>query len=163
MRQNEVVQLQWSDLTFDARGVVVNIQQSKTDKESKGQTIALSRLDGERATYCPVKALEAWRDRSKGTGESPVFRWISKKDQIQWRVLIDQRIVAIIKFYAGQISLDPRCFAAHSTRSGYVTSSSDRGVPISEIMKRTRHKSVSSVAVYMKNEDLFASSGDRVL
>jgi integrase len=92
-----------------------------------------------------------------------VFRWISKKDQIQWRVLIDQRIVAIIKFYAAKVGLDPRCFAAHSTRSGYVTSSSDRGVPISAIMKRTRHKTLNSVAVYMKHEDLFACSGDRVL
>jgi integrase len=163
MRRNEVVQLQWSDLTFDARGVVVNIQRSKTDKESKGHTIALSRLVGERTAYCPVKALEVWRDRSKGAGESPVFRWISKKDQIQWRLLIDQRIVAIVKYYAGQIGLDPTCFAAHSTRSGYVTCSSDRGVPISEIMKRTRHKSISSVAVYMKSEDLFSGSGDSAL
>ena len=163
MRRNEVVQLQWSDLTFDARGVVVNIQRSKTDKESKGQTIALSRLVGERAAYCPVKALEVWREASKGAGESPVFRWISKKDLIQWRVLIDQRIVAIVKYYAGQIGLDSRCFAAHSTRSGYVTCSSDRGVPISEIMKRTRHKSISSVAVYMKSDDLFSGSGDSAL
>jgi integrase len=45
MRRNEVVRLQWSDLTFDPRGVVVQIQQSKTDKVSKGQTIALSRLE----------------------------------------------------------------------------------------------------------------------
>lgn len=162
MRRNEVVQLQWSDLTFDSRGVVVQIRQSKTDKEAKGQTIALSRLEEgpERAAFCPVKALEAWRERSRGVGESPVFRWISKKDEIQWRVLIDQRIVAIIKHYATKIGLDPSCFAAHSTRSGYVTSSSDRGVPISEVMKRTRHKSLSSIAVYMKSDDLFSNSGD---
>jgi hypothetical protein len=55
-----------------------------------------------------VKALEAWRDRSKGAGDSPVFRWISKKDEIQWRVLIDQRIVAIIKRYAGEIGVARR-------------------------------------------------------
>ena len=164
MRRSEVEQLQWTDLTFDARGVVVRIVQSKTDKESKGQTIAISRLeDGERAAFCPVKALETWREKSRGAGDSPVFRWISKKDEIQWRVLIDQRIVAIIKHYAAEIGLDSRCFAAHSTRSGYVTSSSDRGVPISTMMKRTRHKSLSSIAVYMKSDELFSSSGDRSL
>ena len=165
MRRSEVEQLQWTDLTFDARGVVVRIEQSKTDKESKGQTIAISRLqeDGERAAFCPVKALEAWREKSRGTGDSPVFRWISKKDEIQWRVLIDQRIVAIIKHYAEAIGLDSRCFAAHSTRSGYVTSSSDRGVPITEVMKRTRHKSLSSVSVYMKSDELFSNSGDHKL
>ena len=79
-----------------------------------------------------------------------MFRWISKKDEVQWRVLIDQRIVALIKDYCEQIGLNPASFGAHSTRSGYVTSSSERGVPISEIMKRTRHKALSSLQVYTK-------------
>ena len=134
MRRSEVEQLSWSDLTFDSRGVIVHIGQSKTDGERKGQTIGISRLEGaERAEYCPVKALEAWKEISRGSGESPVFRWIDKDDQIAWRVLIDQRIVAIIKHYAGLIGLDSMCFAAHSTRSGYVTSSSNRSVPVSEL------------------------------
>ena len=164
MRRSEVEQLSWSDLTIDARGVLVRIRQSKTDKEVKGQSIGISRLEGtDRAAYCPVKALEAWKEASCGSGDSPVFRWIDKKDEIYWRVLIDQRIVAIIKHYAGVVGLDPKCFAGHSTRSGYVTSSSDRGVPVSELMKRTRHKSISSISVYMKSEELFSSSGDRRL
>ena len=112
MRRSEIEHLLWSDLTFDTRGVVVQIGQSKTDKESKGQTIAISRLDdSERAAFCPVKALEAWRETSRGAGDSPVFRWISKKDEVQWRILIDQRIVAIVKHYADAIGLDSRCFA----------------------------------------------------
>ena len=131
MRRNEVAALLWSDLTFDKRGVVVLIRKSKTDQECKSQPIALSRLEHE---YCPVVALEKWKAKS-GDGDSSVFRWISKKDEVQWRVLIDQRIVALIKDYCEQIGLDPACFAAHSTRSGYVTSSSERGVPISELMK----------------------------
>ena len=67
---------------------------------------------------------------------------------MRWCVLIDQRIVALIKEYCEEIGLDPAWFAAHSTRSGYVTSSSGRGVPISEMMKRTRHRAVSSLQVY---------------
>jgi integrase len=109
MRRNEVVRLLWSDLTIDRRGVVVQIRTSKSDRESRGQTIAFPRLDG---PHCPVAALEAWRDRSggAGAGESPVLRWISKKDEIQWRELIDQRIVAIIKYYAARVGLDAKCF-----------------------------------------------------
>ena len=133
-------------------------------QEAKGQTIALPRLPlAPQAEYCPVKALEAWKDTSGGTGDSPVFRWISKKDEIQWRVLIDQRIVAIIKDYASKIGLDPASFAAHSARSGFVSTSSDRGIPISEMMKRTRHKSISSIQVYMKSDDLFKDAGDAKL
>ena len=160
MRRNEVAHLLWSDLTFDRRGVVMVIRQSKTDQEAKSQTIALPRLEHE---HCPVAALEKWKTACRGEGESPVFRWISKKDDIEWRVLIDQRIVAIVKHYCAEIGHDPSCFAAHSTRSGYVTSSSERGVPISELMKRTRHKAVSSLQVYMKSDDLFSNAGDAKL
>ena len=160
MRRSEIAALLWSDLTFDRRGVVVLTRKSKTDQECKSQPIALSRLENE---YCPVVALEKWKAKSAGDDDSPVFRWISKKDEIQWRVLIDQRIVALIKDYCEQIGLDPTGFAAHSTRSGYVTSSSERGVPISEMMKRTRHKAVSSLQVYMKSDDLFQGAGDRRL
>ena len=89
-----------------------------------------------------------------------MFRWISKKDEIEWRVLSDQRMVAIIKRYCAEIGHDSACFAAHSARAGWVTSSSERGVPISELMKRTRHKAISSLAYYMKSEDLFNNAGD---
>jgi integrase len=157
MRRNEVAHLLWSDLTFDKRGVFVVIRKSKTDQESKSQSIALPRLDH---AHCPVAALEEWKSKSRGEGESPVFRWISKKDEIEWRVLIDQRIVAIIKHYCAEIGHDPACFAAHSARSGYVTSSSERGVPISELLKRTRHRAASSLTVYMKSDDLFNNAGD---
>jgi hypothetical protein len=78
-------------------------------------------------------------------------------------LLIDQRIVAIIKEYCEEIGLDASSFAGHSTRSGYVSSCSDRRVPISEMMKRTRHKAVSSLQVYMKSDDLFNDAGDRRL
>ena len=165
MQRNEIARLRWSDLTFDRRGVVVLIRQSKTDEESKGQTIALPRLED--SMRCPVAALEAWRVTSGATaaaaGESPVYRWISNRDEVQWRELIDQRIVAIIKDYCEQIGLDPSLFAAHSTRSGYVTSCSERGVPISEIQKRSRHRALSSLQVYLKSDDLFSSAGDRLL
>ena len=157
MRRSEVAALLWSDLRFDKRGVVVLIRKSKTDQECKSQPIALPRLEN---AYCPVVALEKWKVTSRGDGDSPVFRWISKKDEVQWRVLIDQRIVALIKDYCEQIGLDPTSFAAHSTRSGYVTSSSERGVPISEMMKRTRHKAVSSLQVYMKSDVVQAALSD---
>ena len=136
------------------------IQKSKTGQESKSQPIALPRLQH---PHCAVAALEAWKIKSRGDGDSPVFRWVSKKDEIQWGVLIDQRIVAVIEEYCEAIGLDPSDIAAHSTRSGYVTSSSERGVPISQMMLRTRHKAVSSISVYCKSEDLFNNAGDRSL
>ena len=113
MRRNEVAHLLWSDLTFDRRGVVVVIRKSKTDQEAKSQSIALPRLEHQ---HCPVVAMERWKAACRGEGESPVFRWISKEDEIEWRVLIDQRIVAIIKHYCAEIGHDPACFAAQLRR-----------------------------------------------
>ena len=45
----------------------------------------------------------------------------------------------------------------------YVTSSCQRGVPVSELMKRTRHKAVSSLTVYMKSDDVFSNASDHKL
>ena len=59
-------------------------------RQSK-KTIALPRLDH---AHCPVAAMEGWKSTCRGDTESPVFRWVSKKDKIEWRVLIDHRIVA---------------------------------------------------------------------
>ena len=163
MRRNEVAHLLWSDCTFDQRGVKVLIRQSKTDKASKGQTIGIPQLSDEKAAHCPVRALLAWKAMSGGDGNTPVYRWISKRDEIQFRVLIDQRVVAIIKHYCAKIGLPSECFAGHSTRSGYVSTASAKGVPISEMMKRTRHKCVNSLSVYMKDADLFKDAGDELL
>ena len=58
-----------------------------------------------------------------------MVRYISKKGKIQ-RELIDQRIVAIVKLYCEQIDFDPSLLGADSTRSGYGSSCSERGVPI---------------------------------
>ena len=74
MRRSEIQHLLWTDLTFDKRGVIVLIRQSKTDKECKGQTIALSRLDDAAAaavTLCPVQALEAWKERVEARHRVP--------------------------------------------------------------------------------------------
>ena len=60
----------------------------------------------------PIQGLSAQPGRPSvgGVGESPVFRWISNMDEIQWRVLIDQRIVALINDYCEEIGLDASSF-----------------------------------------------------
>ena len=91
------------------------IGKSRTNQESKSQPISLPRLEH---VYCPVVALEVWKPKSGGDGGSPVFGWISEKDEVRRRVLSNQRIVALVKDYCKQIGLDPASFAAHSTRLG---------------------------------------------
>ena len=77
-----------------------------------------------------------------------MFRWISKKDESQWRVLIDHHIVALIKLHCGQIGLDQGGLAAASALS------------TSEMMKRTLHRRLSSVQVYKRSEDSFGKTAD---
>ena len=164
MRRNEVVRLLWTDLTFDKRGVVVLIRQSKTDKEAKGQTIGIS---------------PAGRSREGGVLSGESSRGVARAEQGRWRkscISMDQqkgrdpvahpdRPAHSRNHQEVHQSDWPRrkCFAAHSTRSGFCSSSSDRGVGIAAIMKRTRHKAINSVQAYLKNDDLFQGEGDRML
>ena len=137
LRRNECAHLLWSDLTFDKRGVVVVIRISKTDQESKSQSIAIPRLDHE---YCPVAATERWKSMSQGDGQSPVFRYIGKKDEIEWRVLIDQRIVAIIKHYCAEIG---HAFRAAAVKVGCHHRDRRSDVSLSRLSFAGRHVNVT--------------------
>lgn len=158
LRRSEVSNLIWENLKFDSRGVTINIVQSKTDQLGKGQVIGIPYL--ENSVFCPVQALENWKRVSKMDGKVPVFLWISPSDEIAHRVLTDQRIVDLVKKYTAAIGLDSALYSGHSSRSGYITHATDLGVPISQVLLRSRHKSLSSVQAYMKSTELFTNSPD---
>ena len=75
-RRADLVALQYSDLEFMGKGVIVYIRHSKTDQESKGQQVGI--VYGKDAASCPVKALESWLEAA-GIKEGPVFRRIKEE------------------------------------------------------------------------------------
>jgi site-specific recombinase XerD len=59
-----------------------------------------------------------------------MFRPIAKGGRLQIGRLTDRNVAAIVKVHANRAGLDPKLFAGHSLRSGFLTSAAARGASI---------------------------------
>jgi hypothetical protein len=106
------------DLAECPDGLRVTIRHSKTDQEGEGQEIAIPRG----YCLCPVEAVLAWLAAAEIT-TGPIFRRVLKGGRISAAPLSPFSAAEIVKHYATCAGLDPRTFAGHSLRSGFLTSS----------------------------------------
>jgi site-specific recombinase XerD len=150
MRRSEIVALMVEDLTWVDDGVRVLIRKSKTDQEGQGQEIAVPRG----LKLCPVAALQAWL-AAASISSGPVFRAVALGGEVSDRPLAKDSASRIVKRYAARVGLDPRAFAGHSLRSGFVTSAVEANAPLMKIAEQTRHKSIQMLQVYTRRVDLF--------
>jgi site-specific recombinase XerD len=149
-RRSELVALDASDLEFCDGGMRVHIRRSKTDQEGAGDTIAIAWG----SVACPVKAVRAWLDASNIT-TGPLFRPIGKGSRISTDRLADHTVVRVVKASARRIGLDPKLFAGHSLRSGFLTSAAGRGASIFKMMDQSRHRSMDTLRGYVRDAELF--------
>ena len=76
-----------------------------------------------------------------------VFRPVAKGGRIQAMRLTDRSVAAIVKAHAQRAGLDPKLFAGHSLRSGFLTSAAARGASIFKMADQSRHKSMDTLRV----------------
>jgi integrase len=149
-RRSELVALNADDIEETADGLRVTIRRSKTDQEGHGDVIAVPRG----TIACPVAALKAWLQIANIT-EGPVFRPIAKGERISDARLTDRSIANIVKAHAGRAGLDPKLFAGHSLRSGFLTSAAARGASIFKMADLSRHKSMDTLRGYVRDAEIF--------
>jgi site-specific recombinase XerD len=149
-RRSELVALDLSDVEEAAEGLRITIRRSKTDQESQGATIAIPRG----AVACPVEAFRAWT-MAAGITAGPVFRPIGKGQRLQDTRLTDRGLVKIIKRHATRVGLDPKQFAGHSLRSGFLTSAAARGANLFRMADQSRHRSIEVLRGYVRCTELF--------
>jgi site-specific recombinase XerD len=167
-RRGELVALDAPDLEEVAGGLRVRVRRSKTDQEGQGTVVPVRRGSAEDGRYCPVRAVQAWM-RAAGITTGPVFRPL-------WRGgprtgprprdarLSDGSVAAIVKGYAARVGADPARFAAHSLRAGFLTSAAGRGASLWKLRDVSRHRSVDTLAGYVRDADLFTEhAGDGLL
>jgi hypothetical protein len=99
---------------------------------SAGQTIAIP--FGKIA--CPVAALKEWMIAA-GIGSGALFRSVSRHGKV------------------GRLRLDPKQFAGHSLRAGFLTSAASRGASIFKMMDVSRHRSIDTLRGYVRDAELF--------
>jgi integrase len=152
LRVRELVGLNIEDVTEHERGYIITIRRSKTDQEGRGRFVAIPR--GVRLG--PAEALEAWLDvlRQHGYTSGALFRYARVKRLFPARMTV-QAAQNVVKLYAAQLGYDPRDFAGHSLRAGFVTSAALRNAPEEAIAKQTGHRSIVVLRSYIRRETIW--------
>ena len=133
-RRSELVALRHEDVCFTDEGLVVTIPKSKTDPEGAGQTIGIPY--GSHPESCPVRALDAWLERSNitcGYLFTAIGRW---GGEVTAKPICDHQFAKIIKRLAVRAGLSAASFSGHSLRSGLATSAAEGGATERAIMEQ---------------------------
>jgi integrase len=154
-RRSELVALDVADLDFQEQGVVVTLRRSKTNQEGEVETKDIG--FGAHDTTCPVQALKRWIEIA-GISDGAVFRAISRGGDILPRRLQDRAVCRIVKAAVRRIGLSPDAFSGHSLRAGFVTQGYREGVPESDIMRHTGHKSRTVMGKYRRESERFLTN-----
>ena len=154
-RRSELVSLDLPDIDFREDGMVITLRRSKTDQEGAGRYVGIRR--GQSRDTCPVAALEDWLEQA-WIMDGPVFRKVSKADNVEPRGLTGQAVSLIVKRCAKAAGLDPDKFGAHSLRSGFATQAAMNGSNELEIMEQTGHRSLATVRRYIKKGNIFMNN-----
>jgi len=146
-RRSELVSFDRKDVQFSREGASLHLRHSKTDQEGQGQLVAIPY--GMHPDTCPVKALQAWL-RATGITDGPIFRPIGRHSRVAASRLTSQTVAAVVKRAALAAGLDPALYAGHSLRAGLATQAAASGVEERDIMRQTRHKSVTIARRYIR-------------
>jgi integrase len=100
----------------------------------------------------PVAALKEWLQRAH-IADGAVFRGIDRWGHLQRKGLTAQAVNLIVKGRVAAAGLDPALFSSHGLRSGYLTETARRGIPLLEAMQQSQHKSVVQASRYYNDAE----------
>lgn len=144
LRRSELADLTWAEVEEHPEGIILRIARSKTDKEGRGQVVALPRSSDLRT--CPVQSLLAWKNRSTKERVFP---------------LSAQAIADVVKRCVEKIGEISTNYSGHSMRAGLATNAAREGVSLGESMQATRHKSADVAAQYVRVASAFENRAHR--
>lgn len=151
-RRSELVGLDVEDCIFSKDGLTVTLRRSKTDQEGLGRKIGIPY--GSDPLTCPVRALQAWIERSAIAG-GPMFRSINRHGQVQAGRMPDKTVALVVKKLAARAGLDAVKYAGHSLRSGFATQAAIGGASERSIQTQTGHRSVQMLRRYIRDGNLW--------
>jgi site-specific recombinase XerD len=149
MRRSELVGLELEDVERTDAWLTVRLRRSKTDQEGKGHQREIPR--GRNSETCPIRALDAWIEAA-GISSGKLFRSVTRHGQVG-ESMSGHALADVVKRYAKLAGFDPKVFAGHSLRSGFVTSAAEKGRSTERIMNHTGHQSAAMIGVYTRRAD----------
>jgi integrase len=160
-RRSEIAALNVEDLIFERDGLKVTIRRSKTDQTGEGRKISLpviqdAALDPKRAVadWLEAAGLKRTKEAAKGIA---LFRSVDRHGNVGGRI-IPQDVARLVQRVTTAARIDGD-FAAHSTRSGWITTAAmTSGVTEQQIQHVSGHKSVAILRGYVQHVNDFTES-----
>jgi integrase len=152
LRRSELMGIDVEHIKTTEQGHLLTIPFAKSDQEGAGQTVAiLSRLA---SPLCPIQAMKQWLRASK-IKEGPVFRRFFRGDRMGDARLNPKAVERLVKELAYRLRLDADRFAAHSLRSGFITSAVAAGARWDKVMTHARHRKFDTTLDYIDDREKF--------
>jgi integrase len=161
-RRSELVALMLADVVETSEGLEVTIRASKTDRDARGETIAIPA--GTHPLTNPVAALEDWRAclTDHGITGGRLLRSVDRHGNIG-ESLSSGRVNTILRELATEAELpNAENYTAHSLRAGGATVAYAAGVPVQTIAKHGRWDPQSPVVLkYIRAVDRWRDNAMR--
>lgn len=157
-RRIEVTRLRWSDIAETPDGIVVRVRRSKTDPLAHGADVGIPY--GRSELTCPVRALYAWRERvvaqhgATFDSDGPCFVRVGRAGRIGHESLTGEALSRMIRRRAEQAGLNGR-WGGRSLRAGFISTAADLDIPLELIAKQSRHATLDSLMLYIRQDDPF--------
>lgn len=157
-RRSELVGMDVADIVRHPKGIALTLRRSKTDQAGEGKVKAIPHG---RKLKAPA-ALDAWLAAAKII-EGPIFRGVVGLKVLNRR-LDAKQVARIIKARVSAAGFDPRVFAGHSLRSGFITTAADHGASLQSIANHAAHQKLDTTLGYVQVADAFRDhSGKKFL
>jgi integrase len=145
-RRSEIAAVDVEHLSYEARGIDVLLPRSKTNQEGAHEHVLIGFARD--AQVCAIRAVNDWL-AAAGIKSGPVFRLVDRHGNVGERIA--PRVVArVTKRFARAAGLNDRLFAAHSLRSGWISTAAQDDKRERDMMRHSRHKSIPVFRRYVR-------------
>jgi integrase len=146
------VAIEYQHIHWLDKGIEILIPISKTDQERVGQYCVLPYGT---QPLCPINALKEWLSISK-ISSGPLFRRITKGNQLQKDALSAHAVGLILKKRACEVGLDNiELLSSHSLRRGMATSASFTDAELASQKQHGRWKKTETLLGYIDAANRF--------
>ena len=136
------------------RLVAVNVSRNRRCSQAELFMISSRYTYGSTTATCPVRTYQSWLEKS-AIRTGPVFRGIDRFGRLQDKRLHPASVARILKRAVERAGFDETLFAGHSLRAGFVTQAYLNDASEFDIMRQTRHKSLTTMRRYIRDYTLF--------
>lgn len=157
-RRIDLTRIVWRDIEFVPDGLVVHLRTSKTDILGRGRDVGVP--FGKSRMTCPVRAVAAWRQRvedqlgAESMADVPLFVNIGRSGRIVPQPITPEALCRMVQRRAKAAGLTGT-WGGRSLRAGFISTAADLDIPLELIARQSRHATLDSLILYIRNDDVF--------